>query len=481
MKPLARFGQKAGTVMHSIRFRLVMWFALILILMLAAFSTFIYLDQLQSVRGETLVRMEIRLAQILRFTSLSTSQVVLPENVLQQGEILVLVGQDGKVAAYFGGVTKQEADAISSRVIPVQGSSSNVQLVFWDNDSLSAQTLAFISVPVHDPLGILQTAILGDPFDSYDLLGKLLLTLIGGSLAALIIALGGGFWLADRAMHPVKLITHTAREISETDLSRRLNLKSQDELGELACTFDDMLARIEAAFERQRQFVADASHELRTPLTIVNLEATQALESRQTAGEYERTLAVIRAENDFMSQLVNDLLTLARLDAGQSVVKKEALDLSDLALEAVERFEGLAARRNVRLETGELPELLLQSDRQMLLQIISNLIENAIKYAGEVEPHVRVETGMKGQQAWLRVSDNGRGISAEHLSHIFDRFYRVDKVRNQQDPLAEAGEPGGTGLGLSIVQSLCQALGGRVEVTSALGSGTRFTILLPMS
>ncbi|MEJ2353846.1 MAG: HAMP domain-containing protein, partial [Anaerolineales bacterium] len=137
-------------------------------------------------------------------------------------------------------------------------------------------------------------------------LHRLFLTLLVGGLGMLVIALAGGYWLADRAMRPVKTITLAAQQISETDLSRRLNLGRQDELGKLADTFDQMLARLQAAFDRQRQFTADASHELRTPLTIVNLEASRALDGKRSRQEYQQALSLIQSENEFMSRLVSN-------------------------------------------------------------------------------------------------------------------------------------------------------------------------------
>jgi signal transduction histidine kinase len=167
-------------------------------------------------------------------------------------------------------------------------------------------------------------------------------------------------------MRPVRTITHIAREISESDLNRRLNLKSRDELGELAATFDQMLDRLQMAFDRQRQFTADASHELRTPLTIVNLEVNRALARPYTPRDYERALSIIGAENDYMSRLVNDLLILARADAGQPMLKQEELDWGDLTWEVVERLSPLARRRGLELVTDDLPELTLCGDRLYL-------------------------------------------------------------------------------------------------------------------
>ena len=140
-----------------------------------------------------------------------------------------------------------------------------------------------------------------------------------------------------------------------------------------------MLNRLESAFDRQRQFTADASHELRTPLTIVDLETARALDHRRTVDEYERALHVIRSENDFMTHLVNNLLTLARMDSGRAVIKPEEIDLSDLAVEVMERLEPLAREKGVELQARDLPETIILGDRQYLTQMLSNLVENAIK------------------------------------------------------------------------------------------------------
>jgi signal transduction histidine kinase len=289
----------------------------------------------------------------------------------------------------------------------------------------------------------------------------------------LVIALLGGYWLSDRAMRPVHTITQAARSISETDLSRRLNMKSKDELGELADTFDGMLGRLQAAFERQRQFVADASHELRTPLTIVNLETSRALAFPRKAEEYRQSLSIIQCENDFMTSLVNDLLTLARMDAGQDRMENLPVDLSDVALETLERLAPLAARNGVRLEAGELPEARILGDRQYLVQMVSNLVDNAIKYSAGEDKKVSIETGTSGETSWVRVSDNGPGIAPEHLPHLFDRFYRIDKSRTREAGNSSGSNyPVGSGLGLSIVQWIVQSHGGEIKIESLLGAGT---------
>ncbi len=467
MKNLSGF----TTFIHSIRFRLVLWFTIILALVLFAFSAFIYYNQARDIRGEALYRLEHKLEAVE--TTLLGSQNN-PVH-LQESDVFVLLGGDGDVLASQGIASEQEVLALARDAQAAQQQSIGERIgpgVSWIADWNGGSGHYFFiikSVSLGDTNGFV---ILGSPFDPYDLNNRLLFTLLLGSFLTLAVALGGGLWLADRAMRPVHAITQAARTISETDLNRRLNMKSKDELGELANTFDGMLARLQAAFERQRQFVADASHELRTPLTIVNLESSRALASKRTTDEYQRALGVIRSENEFMSHLVSDLLTLARMDAGQMAMEKTSLDLSDIALEAVERLIPLAERKNVRLETGDLPEVNILGDRRYLLQMLSNLVENGIKYTGGAEKRVHVETGLDGDSAWMRVSDTGEGIPPEHLPHVFDRFYRVDQARSR----GEDDSQGGNGLGLSIVNWIVQAHGGEVRVESALGSGTTFEV-----
>jgi heavy metal sensor kinase len=474
MTKVSAGGGRRFSFIHSIRFRLVLWFTAILALVLAAFSLFVYYNQIRDIRGNALLQMEHRMDLIIR--SLPTGSV--PSSLLGSDDVFLLLGPSGGVVASQGLNSDQEGSEIaeSAEGSALQSFTSREgPVTSWIAGRGTAQTsYIYVARPV-SVNGQPAAAILGSPYDPYGLYSRLLVTLFAGSLLTLAIALGGGLWLADRAMRPVQTITQTARKISETDLSRRLNLHSRNELGELADTFDAMLDRLQAAFGRQRRFVADASHELRTPLTIVSLEADRALSARRTPKEYQQALSVIRGENEMMTRLVGDLLALARLDAGQQSLKHEKVDLSDVAVEAVERLTTLAARSGVELETGELPEAPMEGDRQLLLQMVSNLAENGIKYGGGSGHHVRIETGSEDGLTWLRVSDDGPGIPADDLPHLFDRFYRVDKARAHGDETA----PSGSGLGLSIVQSIVQVHGGELRVESTPGEGTTFEARFP--
>src|SRR5579859_3874480 len=302
----------------------------------------------------------------------------------------------------------------------------------------------------------------------------------------LLITIIGGYWLASKAMRPMRMITRMANEINATDLRRRLDLKRRDEFGELAATFNQMLSRLEAAFKRQSQFTADASHELRTPLTIIALEINRALTQIQTPEGYRQVLELVQSENEQMIGIVNSLMLLARADTGRIEIQQETVDLSDIALGSVERLLPLAQQSQISLSTGDLPELLVCGDSQHLSRMMMNLVENAIKYTSCIGKRVSIELACEqGRWGVIRVQDDGPGIAEEHLPYLFDRFYRVDKARTHgQKKHARAAsniaEPEGTGLGLAIVQWIVQAHSGEVHVESKIGAGTLFTIRLPL-
>jgi len=481
MKPRksAAFRERLGLLLHSIRFRLVLWFTAILAVILFAFSAFLFYSQSRNLQAEAVHEINRRVTGLTETVQTAlhqgSGQISIPNGLLRDTDVFILLSPDGQVLASEGSIPAQEAIQIVSAGLQTVPRTSEAAAIYWT--SPNSQNYVFIITPVQSQLGINFLMIFGGILDPSALVRHFLLTLVAGSLLTLAIALVGGFWLADRAMRPVKTITQAARTIGETDLNRRLNMKSKDELGELANTFDAMLTRLQAAFERQRQFVADASHELRTPLTIVNLETNRAIASRRSPQEYQQALSIIRSENDFMTSLVNDLLTLARMDAGQTAIEKTQLDMSDVAVETVERLTPLANRNGVTLEAGNLPETQIFGDRQYLLQMLSNLVENAIKYTTGDKKRVWVETGTTDGAAWVRVSDTGPGIAPEHLPHLFDRFYRVDKARTRDTGTeSDPGVPNGSGLGLSIVQWIAQVHAGDVRVESTPGAGTTFEV-----
>lgn len=475
-------------------------FVFLLGIVVLLFSIFIFTRQSRDLREAAIDRLEYKaqkLADYFRTTSVDSfyrAAAGIPydpesgESFLQDRDVLAYIDSSGKIIKSWGppdtsrvslwveeGLKEENLNSpITNRLIP-----ATIEIENTPVDYLT------VVVPVSINYRIAGYFLIGNPIDPDSQMPQLLISLILGVSITLGGALFGGLWLAGQAIQPVKKITDTARTISETDLSRRLQLNRKDEMGELADTFDDMLARLEAAFERQRQFTADASHELRTPLSIIDLEASRALAANRSIKEYERVLSVIKSENQHMIRLVNNLLTLARMDAGQIAMEKEELDLSDVALEVVERLAPIAVEEGVRLSAGDLPELPVVGDREYLTRMLSNLVENGIKYTTGEERRVMVDSGMRSNnaenEAWVRVIDNGQGIISEHLPHIFDRFYQVDTARSRVNNAGEGDDqaPSGAGLGLAIAQSIAAAHGGRISVETEVGKGTVFEVSIP--
>jgi signal transduction histidine kinase len=294
-----------------------------------------------------------------------------------------------------------------------------------------------------------------------------------GALAGLFLAsLAVGWFVSGRVLAPIARITQVAREIQAAELSRRIALGGpDDELKQLADTFDSMLARLDVAFASQRRFVADASHELRTPLAIIQTNLELALtEAGGTAESRAAAAAVIKRAIHRMARLTDDLLALARLDAPD--VRREPVALAAVLADAGEEFAAAAAERGVAIEVADGPGVAVASDRDVLKRAVANLLDNAVRVAPEGS-RIRLSHGELDGWAWLAVADEGPGISQEHQQRIFDRFWRVDPAR--------ARPTGGSGLGLAIVRQLAEAHGGSVEVFSQPGRGATFVLWLPLS
>lgn len=279
-----------------------------------------------------------------------------------------------------------------------------------------------------------------------------------------------GYLLTRRAFAPVRQITQTAREIGEGgDLSRRIGLTGRkDEIHTLAAEFDAMFARLEQAFDREKQFTDDASHELRTPTAVILSQSEYALENTQPQGETRAALESIHTQAARMAALLSQLLMLARADKGRQVVQREPVDLSELVEMVAETEAEQAEARNITVQTELEPGVTVQGDETLLMRLLINLTENAIRYGrpgGQVKLTLRRQDG----EAVGTVEDDGIGIAPEDLDKIWQRFWQADPARSG----------GGAGLGLSMVRWIAQAHGGRVTVQSEPGKGSIFTFFLP--
>jgi heavy metal sensor kinase len=291
------------------------------------------------------------------------------------------------------------------------------------------------------------------------------------ALSIVIVAYVGGFFLANRALRPVNKITKTARDISAKDLRKRIPVTSDDELGRLAITLNQMIERIEAAFDHQRQFAADASHELRTPLSVIRAEATLALSNLRTEAEYIKSLEVVSQEADHVSAIIEKLLFLARSDAGKEPLNYQEINLKDLIEKLSEDMDILAKDKGIQFNLGILEDLIVTGDRLKLRQLLISIIENSIHYTPKAGS-ITITMIKHKKNAAISISDTGQGIPAEYLPHIFKRFYRVDKSRSRAE--------GGSGLGLAIAKSIVEAHEGSIEVESQENRGSTFRVYLPL-
>ncbi|MGE0440670.1 MAG: ATP-binding protein [Gemmatimonadales bacterium] len=288
------------------------------------------------------------------------------------------------------------------------------------------------------------------------------------------LAVAGGAWLAGRALQPVGAMAKQADRIGAATLHERLPIaNTHDEFGHLAGTFNQLLDRVENAFDQQRRFMAEASHELRTPLAVVRGEADLALsQPNRPEARYREALGVIAGESRRLGQIVDDLFLLARSDAGQLTIDTKRLDLGDLAADSARALQTIASGRRTAIDvetTGPAP---IVGDPALLRRLIDNVVSNAVKY-GREEGRVRLRVSRENGTAVLTVTDDGPGVPAEARQRIFDRFFRAAGARRHDD-----GEAGG-GLGLAIARGIAEAHRGSITLGASAPGETTFRIALP--
>jgi heavy metal sensor kinase len=459
----------------TLRVRFAIWTTALILALLAAFGAFVYFNLSRSLTAAVDDSLAVSAAQAAAGLNIQNGQVTIPEALnaddsgiralSERGLTVIVLAQDGRVLQAVG--------PYRDITIPVNGTTSdNPQGAYVtltdrveENDPLRAYILPVLDngqiagwVQVFQSLGPVQ-----------DALNQLLTALLLGGAALLLFAALGGYFLSARALKPVDRITQTAQRIAGgEDLSARLNLPDTgDEVSRLAATFDAMLSRLDNAFRRERQFTADASHELRTPLAAMQAILGVVREGERPAGEYRLALDDLAEETNRLRGLTEDLLRLARGE-DKTMTTRERVVLSDLLTDVADSLRPLAEARGLALRV-QVPEgLVLTGDMDALIRLFVNLLDNAIKYTerGEITLTARSEEG----GIVVDVTDTGIGIPPEHLPRVFDRFYRVDPARSA----------GGAGLGLAIARQIAQAHGGRLEVRSAPGAGSTFTVRLPV-
>jgi heavy metal sensor kinase len=290
----------------------------------------------------------------------------------------------------------------------------------------------------------------------------------------LLLASGGGYFLARKSLAPIASMNLQTQRITAQRLSTRLDVDNpKDELGRLATTINDLLTRLETSFKEQQRFITDASHELCTPLAVLRGETEVALNKPRTVSEYQESLSLINAEAERLSRIVEDLFMLARqpIDAPLAL-QREPLSLNDTVKDCVRAAQVLAIRKGIELKSeSDAVSIVLNGDDELLKRMILNLLDNAVKYT-PAGGEIFVNLGRQNGTARIAVRDTGIGIAQADQAQVFDRFFRVDKARSRV--------LGGAGLGLSIVAWIVESHQGKISLESSPGQGSLFTVELPL-
>jgi heavy metal sensor kinase len=457
---------------HSIKFRFTIWYLLVLAVLLTALSAGVYLYLSRSLYQNLDDSLELRSTQLVSFPAILES-IRQGEFEEELGEIVILYFySDGQVTEVSPrGISIPLSHEFISQAIAGTGLFTTIQ-------TAEGEGLRLLAVPVNlgppGPTPSIPPALLviGRSTKQIDqALAGLVRTLIIAVPLALALAAGGGIFLARRALKPVDKIAQTAQEIEENDLSQRINVNTKDELGRLAATLNEMIGRLEKAFQRQKQFTSDASHELRTPLAVIEAESTLALQKERPSSDYQQSLEIISQESRQMSSLIDKLLTLARADAGKEQWNFTEVNLGKLISNLSTDIEVLCQEKELSFQLGQTQDLVAKGDEARLRELFMNLLDNAIRYTSALGT-VSVSLHREGQMAVVAITDTGIGIPAEDIPFIFERFYRVDKSRSRAE--------GGSGLGLAICQHIAEAHGGKIEVESQVGAGSTFSVWLPL-
>src|SRR5438132_295372 len=322
---------------------------------------------------------------------------------------------------------------------------------------------------VHE-LGVI-VRVFRDETDTRRTLAQIVEVFVLAAPLAVFLASLGGYFVARRSLAPVAAMAEQAKQITSESLAERLpNANPHDELGQLAAVFNQTLQRLENSFAELKRFTADASHELRTPLTALRTVGEVALRQGDNPAALRETIGSMLEEAQRLNDLIESLLTLARMESGKVSLKPEPVKLAQLAGEVRDNLGVLAAEKHQTIELTGDDEITVTADPFLLRQALMNMVHNAVRYSPP-ETHISIVTAHRNGEAIIEVTDQGPGIAREHQPRIFERFYRVDKARSRAE--------GGHGLGLAIAKWSVEHQGGRIEVNSELDKGSVFRILLP--
>ena len=458
----------------SVRTRLTFWYAGVLAVSLIVFAVLVYYaaanisyarqDELLRSTAETVASAYVQELEEEK-SAAKANDVVLAQMVFPNRYVEV-VDIDGRVVAWSSNLATRQLTLPAPTLSEARQRGGS--FVVLNNLRVAVVPL---SADRSKQLGF---AIVAEPLSVIDEgLRRLRRYFVAGVPLILLFASLGGYFLARKSLSPMALMNQQTKRITAENLSAQLDVANpRDEVGRLAMTINALLARLDAAFQEQKRFIADASHELRTPLAVLRGETEVALDKDRATDEYKESLALIKEEAERLSRIVENLFMLARQPVDAASLTKETVRLNELVSDCARAATVLATQKGLLLKiVGHLPAITLNGDDEMLKRMLLNLLDNAVKYtpaSGEISIALASENG----NAEIIVSDTGIGIPAADQLRVFDRFYRVDKARSRAQ--------GGAGLGLSIARWIVEGHGGKISVESTPGQGSAFTVELPL-
>jgi two-component system, OmpR family, sensor kinase len=459
---------------RSIRFRLVAWYAGMFLLICTAFGAYTYVSlrhYLASALQDTLRRRahQIGTSRLLSAERTGESFVIDQIKTLYGPELndrFIRISRPDGSLLYVSG-TPHDMSFEPTRIPKVEVQRGEPKVT-----PIAGEHMLLLSAPfaVRDRSYLVEVG--ASTLEGEKVLRGFILTLGLGLPLVLAFAVGGGFLMVEGALRPVHRVTDAAREITLHNLSRRLPVvESGDEIEHLSVALNQMIARLDEAFQHAGRFTADASHELRTPLTVMRGELESVVQDPSLGGHTRARLGSVLEETERLARIVEDLLAISRLEAGEARLERSRFDLSNLVVTTADQMSLLAEDKGIEVVCRGEECVEVEGDSARLKQVVVNLLDNAVKYT-PAAGRVSLETRRAKDQAVLEVVDSGPGIPESALPRVFDRFFRVDGTR--------AGE-GGAGLGLSIVRLICAAHGGSVALSNPSTGGCRVTVTLPLA
>jgi len=456
---------------YPLKINLTIWYMVILFLVLIFFSSILYFYLESQLSEEVKSILEIEMQQLkseINETGLNSDYLL--NSVDRENLTTFVYNSQGKLMN-----KNLESEFIQDIITEVNKKNNFFKIIEYKNQKWAVLRSAVNSGAAQDFTQTYHINLVYSFAREQKMLDNLILILLIMIPLTLILASGGGYFLASRALKAIDLISVTAEKISQSNLSQRIKINKgrEDEIGRLVKTLNSLLDRLENSFYRQKQFNADVSHELKTPISVIKAQIEEAIDSeKKLTSDQKNILLTIKKQIDQMNQLVSQMLLLAKVDGKNIKPDKEEFDLNVVVDAVIEEMNNLASEKNISIkkEIREGQEFRMKADLSLITQLLLNLIDNALKYSKDSGKIKIILTKLDGFYR-LNIIDNGIGIAEEDLDDIFKRFYRVDKSRSR--------EYGGTGLGLSICSWIVKIHGGEINIKSSLKKGSNFEILLP--